>query len=253
MHIRIIVPIVNAHSAEESRHVFSALSSPETEISAVSLAWGTAAIEARADDAWAAPGVLNRAIEAERDGVDALVIDCMDDPGLYAAREAVRIPVIGPAEASLHLAAMLAQRFSIITTNPTDIPTVEELVGRYRLQGKLASVRALSIPVLQLATDEAATFEALVRAGEEAVQQDGAGALVLGCTLLAGQAQRASEELARRGCDVPVLNPRAVALKAAEAHVALGLCHSAHTYARPGEKRIAWPVPAAFSAEERDR
>lgn len=246
MQIRVICPVINASSAAEAQQAFVALSGPQTEISVVSLSWGTAAIEARADDALAAPGVLTRAIEAEREGVDALVIDCMDDPGLYAAREAVRIPVIGPAEASLHLAAMLAQRFSIITTSPADIPAVEELVGRYRLRGKLASVRALSIPVLQLGADEAGTFAALLQAGEQAVRQDGAGVLVPGCTLLARMAGQACDELARRGYSVPVLNPRAVALRAAETLVALGLCHSARTYARPGDKRIAWPVPAAF-------
>jgi Asp/Glu/hydantoin racemase len=55
MHIRIICPVIVADAAEETRQAFATLASPGTEVSVVSLAWGTDAIEARADDAWAAP------------------------------------------------------------------------------------------------------------------------------------------------------------------------------------------------------
>ncbi len=243
MHIRVIVPIVAPGSAEAARQAFAALASPGTEISAVSLEWGTNAIEGRADDAWAAPGIVTRAREAEREGADAAIIECMNDPGLYAVREVVRIPVVGPAEACMHVAAMLAHRFSFITTGSADIPMVEELVARYRLSGKLASVRAIDIPVLQLREDREATYRALADTAERAVRQDGAGAIIPGCTILAPLARRTQEELARRGCEAPVLDPCAAALRTAEALVALGLSHSARTYAPPGAKAIAWPVP----------
>ncbi len=245
MRVRIIIPVIDV-DLEPARRAFARAAAPGTEVSVVSLAWGTSAIEGRADDAWAAPGVLSRAIEAERDGVDAVVIDCMNDPALHAAREVVRIPVVGPAEASMHLAAMLAHRFTIITTGSADIPSVEELVACCRMSGKLASVRAIDIPVLALGADQAATFRALADAGEQAVRQDGAGALIPGCTLLAELAGEAQRELARRGCEVPVLDPCAVAIKAAETQVSLGLCHSARTYARPGDKPIAWPIREGF-------
>ncbi|MDI7276270.1 MAG: aspartate/glutamate racemase family protein, partial [Anaerolineae bacterium] len=125
MRVRVISPVIHRGPDEETRLAYAAAAAPGTEVSVVSLEWGTDAIEVRADDAWAAPGVLSRAIEAEREGIDAVIIGCMDDPGLHAAREAVRIPVVGPAEASMHLAAMLAHRFSIITTRSEDIPAVE--------------------------------------------------------------------------------------------------------------------------------
>jgi allantoin racemase len=32
------------------------------------------------------PGTIARVIEAEREGADAVVIDCMGDPGLFGAR-----------------------------------------------------------------------------------------------------------------------------------------------------------------------
>ena len=36
-----------------------------------------------------------------------MIIDCMLDPGLPAVREKVTIPVIGPGQTAMHLAAML--------------------------------------------------------------------------------------------------------------------------------------------------
>ncbi|MCP4321048.1 MAG: hydrogenase expression protein HupH, partial [Alteromonadales bacterium] len=41
---------------------------------------------------------IKQAIKAERAGADAIIIDCMGDPGLNACREAVSIPVIGPCQ-----------------------------------------------------------------------------------------------------------------------------------------------------------
>ena len=47
---------------------------------------GPASIESAVDEVLAAPGVVDSAIKAEEDGVQAVVIDCMLDPGLDAAR-----------------------------------------------------------------------------------------------------------------------------------------------------------------------
>ncbi|MCL6430873.1 MAG: aspartate/glutamate racemase family protein [Anaerolineae bacterium] len=246
MRIRVISPVIGQGPDQATLESFAAGASPGTEVSIVSLEWGTEAIEVRSDDAWAAPGVLSRAIEAEHEGVDAVIIACMDDPGLYAAREAVRIPVVGPLEASLHLAGILAHRFSIITTRQEDIPAVEELVQLYRMPDRLASVRAMDLPVLELRAGRGSTFDALVAAGERAVREDGAGALIPGCTLLAPLAGRLQMALADRGCEVPVLDPCRVAMGFAEALVSLGLAHSTRTYARPAAKPIAWPTPEAF-------
>ena len=70
------------------------------------LATGPASIECEFDEAMAVPGLVVEAIRAERAGADAIVIDCMGDPGLKAAREVVSIPVLGPAQTAMHLAAI---------------------------------------------------------------------------------------------------------------------------------------------------
>ena len=134
------------------------------------------------DVALVVPGIMEGALQAEKDGADAVIIDCMSDPGLYAARELVRIPVVGPAQASMHLAAMLGHRFSVLTVFDHDIPAVEERSARYGLSAKLASARAFDIPVLALEDDIEGVTQVLIDLGEQAVREDGAHVLIPGCT-----------------------------------------------------------------------
>jgi allantoin racemase len=247
MHIRIINPVITTSWEENTRRTYTNAARPGTHVSVVSLDWGTASIECHRDDALAVPDILTKVLQAEREGVDAVIIDCMDDPGLYAARELVSIPVVGPAEASMHLAAMLGHRFSVLTTLERDISMVEDLVARYDLSTKLASVHALNIPVLSLSDDGEATLRILIEVSEQAVREDDAHIIIPGCTGLAGLASQIQAGLAERECEVPVLDPPSVAMKLAESLVDLGQAHSKRTYPQPPAKEIRWPSEGAFS------
>ena len=66
---------------------------------------GPASIESEFDEAICIPGTIRRAIDAEKDGAHAIIIDCMGDPGLQACREVVKIPVVGPSQAAMHVGA----------------------------------------------------------------------------------------------------------------------------------------------------
>jgi allantoin racemase len=241
MHVRIINPTITASWEEESRLAYQQAADPDTTVSVVTLEWGVASIESYRDHALAIPDILNKVVAAEREGVDAVIIDCMGDPGVSAARELVRMPVVGPAEASLHLAAMLGHRFSVLTVLDSRIPMMHEQVAHYGLSGKLASVRAFNIPVLDLDKDWGTTLAALIDVGERAVREDGAHVIVPACTGLAGKARQIQTGLAQRGCEVVVLDPPSVAIKTAEMLVSLGLSHSRGDYTRPDPKPYQWP------------
>ena len=211
---------------------------PGAVIERCSLAFGTASVESRWDDAFAAPGIIDAAIRAEAAGADAVVVNCMEDPAVDAAREVVRIPVVGPAEAGMHLALCVADRFSILTTEAADIPIVREMVERHRLEHRCASIRAVGLPVLGIGADENDTLRRLTAAAHAAVE-DGAAALVLGCTLFASLADRLAAELPA----VPVIDPLSAALHHALTLVRLGVSHSAVGYPAPDAKPISWPAP----------
>ena len=238
MRICIIRPIAPSAGAPLSTHTVTA--GAGTELSTVSLYDHPPSVESRADQAMAAPGVIRRAIEAQRDGCDAIVIDCMDDPGLQPAREPVDSPVVGAAQASLHIAAMLGHRFSIVGTAERDAPSFEDLVRAYRLEGRLASVRWVGIPVHEL-EDERRVYPAFARASAQAVA-DGAHVIVPGCTLLTGHSRRLCDELAAAGSPgVVAVDPIHCAVRMAEALVELGLTHSKRSYPYPGQERATGP------------
>jgi allantoin racemase len=238
MKIRVIVPVTTQAFAAETAEAYREAARPETEISVVGLDRGPASIESDYEEALAVPDILTKAQVAEKEGMDAVVIDCMADPGVDAARELLTIPVVGPAQASMHLAAMLAHRFSLIGIMERDIPIFHRLFVKFGLEGKVASVRVVNIPVLELEEDPARLTRAVVEASLRAVDEDGAHAIVFGCTGMKGVARTVSEELAGRGYEVPVINPSVVALKLAESLVDLGLAHSKRTYPPPPPKEI---------------
>jgi allantoin racemase len=248
MEIVVINPTITTRWAEATQRTYEDAARPSTIIRVVTLDWGTASIECYRDTALVVPDILTKTVQAAQAGADAVIIDCMDDPGLYAARELVTIPVVGPAQSSMHLAAMLGHRFSVLTTAEQDIAAVAEKAARYGLAPKLASARSFGIPVLALDDDRAETLRLVIEVAEQAVREDGAHVLIPGCTGLAGLAGRIQAGLADRDCEVPVLDPPSVALKMAESLVDLGQTHSRRTYPSPPIKEIRWPAEGTFGA-----
>jgi allantoin racemase len=72
----------------------------------------------------------------------------------------------------------------------------------------------------------------------EAIEEDGAHVIVLGCTGLAGLDEQVKSGLLHAGHDVPVIDPAGISLKLAEALIDAGLSHSKRTYPTPPEKQI---------------
>jgi allantoin racemase len=199
---------------------------------------GPASIESEYDDMLAVPDVVRVAREAESDGANAVVIDCMADPGLQAVREMLTIPAFGPGQTSMHVAAMLGHKFGFLTILPNLIPSVERHVAMYGLSSKLAGVASIDVPVLQLEDDEAVTLKAMTEKSIDLIDRTGAHSLVLGCTGLLWAASRLEESLAKAGYEgVPVVNPIPTTLNVAAALGRLGLTHSGLTYPTPPEKR----------------
>jgi allantoin racemase len=156
-----------------------------------------------------------------------------------AAREMVSIPVIGPGETAMHVASMLAHRFSVVTVLDRAIPMFYQHAHSMGLAERLASVRAIDVPVLELG-DTDMVLDALVEQSLMAVQEDRAHLIVFGCTGMIGLGPEVLKGLAGHGIgDVPVIDPPFLAVKVAEALVDIGLSHSKRTYPHPPPKEIA--------------
>jgi len=200
---------------------------------------GPASIECSADEALSVPGLMEMAVAAERDGANALVIDCMGDPGLAACREMVSIPVLGPGETCMHHASMLGHRFAFVTVLDRLRPLIDDLVAHYGLQHNYAGFAAIDIPVLELGTRLQEAVDLLALKSRESVVSQHAGAIILGCTGFFGCAEGIKTRLQESGIDVPVIDPIPLTLHIADALVKTGLSHSKHVYPPPRQKHLS--------------
>jgi len=89
--IRVVTPIITESFGPLILREFKAAARQDDEISNVFLDRGPASLESAYDDALAVPDTVAKVHEAEREGADAVIINCMADPGLKAAREVVSI------------------------------------------------------------------------------------------------------------------------------------------------------------------
>jgi allantoin racemase len=95
---------------------------------------------------------------------------------------------------------------------------------------KLASVRSIGIPVLELGRDPEETFTRMVKEGEIARDQDRADVIIMGCMSMAFQDRQ--HDMARL-LGIPVVNPVHAAVKMMQALCDLGLRHSRRAYHVP--------------------
>ena len=235
-HVRIITPIVT--EGFRTLGDIEALESGDLHLSHSLIGIGPASIESQFDEALCLPGLLTKAIEAQRDGADAVVIDCMGDPGLQAAREVLSIPVFGPAETCMHAATMLGHSFSIVTVLESVRPMFDHLARGYGVHDRLASIRVINVPVLEIEADPTKLRAGLAEQARLAVEDDGADVIVLGCTGFLGCSEAVSDGLAAAGLAVPVIDPIPATVYTAAAFVRAGLKHSKRAYALPPEKPV---------------
>lgn len=208
---------------------------PGTEVAVVDVPDGPASIESAYEEAMCVPAAIELIMKCERDGFDAAIIGCFGDPGLEAARELTAMPVVGPCESSLLLAAGLGHKFSILTIFDSMAAGQELLAYKAGVRDKLASVRATGIPVLDLMKDPDWTKKKLIETAETCVRQDRADAFLFGCMTMSFL-DLADEVSAAVGA--PAVNAGKAALKHAETLVSMGISHS----------KTAFPTPAKMQA-----
>lgn len=226
--IKVIIPNAGMDRAtlDERERMLSQAVSAETMVSVDCIDGGPPSVESTIDEVIVAPKVLAQAVEAEQSGFQAVVIYCFSDPGLGAVREAVRVPVIGPGETSLAVASLLGHRITVLTTLASGIPRMTRRCHHSGFDpSRLASVRGLNLPVVDLREDARRTITGVAEAVRLAVEEDGAEVIVMGCLGLAGYGQEAEQSFG-----VPVVDPAFVALSTAEMFVRLGLGHSRRTF-----------------------
>lgn len=218
--------VINPNSSETVTaaimHSAKRAASPGTELVGLTTKGGTRNIDSAFADYLSGAYMIRTCL----DGValhrpDAIVLAGFGRVGVDALREALTIPVVSIAEASMAMACLLGHRFTTLTMLQQFIPYQEDLVRHFGFEAKCASVRAINVNVEECVTDRERTLYELTEQIGRIVADDHAEVVILACAGLCGY----DAELSRRA-GIPVLDPVCVGVKVAEGLVGLGLSQS---------------------------
>lgn len=163
-------------------------------------------------EAIAIPEILQKVKWAEENGYDGVIIGCFYDPGLYEAREITdSLTVVAPGESSMNISLSLGYKFSIIAGSEKFIPIITENIKKYGHMDKLASIKVVDLSVETFRDSLELTEKRVKEKSKEAVDNDMAEVLLLGCT-----AQYGIYEKIQEYTNVPVLDPIIASLKYCE-------------------------------------
>lgn len=232
MKIRIIVPITDTQFNDGVKSEASSVAPPDMQIEVVNIQVGPASIESRFAEALAAPGILKLATEAQAQGFDGVFVDCFGEPAVSMVREKVDIPVVGGFEPAALLACLISRKFAIITVMPSVVPVIETLAKDLGVSGNITSVREVGIPVDELG-DKDKLSRKLLEQARRAIRQEGAEAIVLGCTGMLDVAKQVEGWLKELHEPAPVIDPTTAAITMLEALVRNKLAQSRLTYFPP--------------------
>ena len=245
MRIKVINPNTTESMTRKIGEAARAVAAPGTEIVAVSPKTGPVSIEGYYDEAVSVIGLLEEIHAGEREGFDGYVVACFGDPGLLAAREAARGPVVGIAEAAMRAACFVSTGFSVVTTLRRACGQIRDLTELYGVQSFCRNVRASELAVLDLEDPRSNARAIIMEECRRARDEDEAGAILLGCAGMADLAADIERELG-----VPVIDGVAAAVKFVEALVGIGVRTSkrgdlAYPIAKPYAGRLADLAPKA--------
>ncbi len=186
---------------------------PDSKISICSMPRGPKHLEYMYYQSLAQLEILNAIKKADNQGnYDAAIIGCFDDPGLAAGREICEnMSLSAPCEAACHIAATLADKFSIIIGRDKWRAVMRDNVYRYGFESKLASFRSLDMGVLDFQNNPRQTEKRIREEIELAISKDKAEAIILGCTMKFGFFEQLQKEF-----PVPIIDSMIAALKYAE-------------------------------------
>jgi allantoin racemase len=158
-----------------------------------------------------------RALVEKDNGASAFVIACYSDPGLQVCREATDRPVFGIAECGVLTALARADAFGVIAIAQRSIRRHVRYLRQMGLMDRLTRERPLNMSVAETASGEG-TLAKMIEVGRALKDEDGAGAIVMGCAGMARHRRPLEQALG-----IPVIDPTQAAVT-----MALGTVQFAH-------------------------
>lgn len=203
---------------------------------------------ARNEEFWAYInlGVVKRARElSETSRYDAIIQTGTQEPGFFGARVATKIPFLSITHASIHVASLIGERFTIFL--PTDPPalTVRRFVQNFGFDHKVVSVRHPSHSSTHLASfvktykkedrikipEVKTIINDLTNQCIAAIEEDRVDSIILGCSATQVYAEEVREQLDKLGySEIPLICALSAAVEMAKAMVNLRLTQTSRAY-----------------------
>ena len=199
---------------------------PDTQLAMVCPQNSGVELNSALDVVLAAPEIVQLAADGQNAGFDAVVLYCFSDPVIDACREALRIPVIGGAQASCLAALNVCRSFGVILADEARLPEKKLFLRTLGVSPeRIGQIAAVNLNGVSPWADRETTFKKLLACGQKMMRETHTEAIVLGCLSFLGLAEPLSRVLG-----IPVIDPAVAAVTTAESIVRQRLFTSKVSY-----------------------
>lgn len=199
---------------------------PDTQLAMVCPQNSGVELNSALDVVLAAPEIVQLAADGQNAGFDAVVLYCFSDPVIDACREALRIPVIGGAQASCLAALNVCRSFGVILADEARLPEKKLFLRTLGVNPeRIGQIAAVILSGISPWADRETTFKKLLACGQKMMRETHTEAIVLGCLSFLGLAEPLSRVLG-----IPVIDPAIAAVTTAESIVRQRLFTSKVSY-----------------------
>lgn len=199
---------------------------PDTQLAMVCPQSSGVELNSALDVVLAAPEIVQLAADGQNAGFDAVVLYCFSDPVIDACREALRIPVIGGAQASCLAALNVCRSFGVILADEARLPEKKLFLRTLGVSPeRIGQIAAVNLNGISPWADRETTFKKLLACGQKMMRDTHTETIVLGCLSFLGLAEPLSRVLG-----IPVIDPAIAAVTTAESIVRQRLFTSKISY-----------------------
>lgn len=199
---------------------------PDTQLAMVCPQSSGVELNSALDVVFAAPEIVQLAADGQNAGFNAVVLYCFSDPVIDACREALRIPVIGGAQASCLAALNVCRSFGVILADEARLPEKKLFLRTLGVSPeRIGQIAAVNLNGISPWADRETTFKKLLACGQKMMRETHTEAIVLGCLSFLGLAEPLSRVLG-----IPVIDPAVAAVTTAESIVRQRLFTSKVSY-----------------------
>ncbi|KAL4897290.1 hypothetical protein BDV59DRAFT_198690 [Aspergillus ambiguus] len=152
-------------------------------------------------------------LHARMEGYDAIIVNCFGDPLIDELRQiSGDMLIIGAAKSATQIARQLGERYSIMTVFDMESSTDPHVRCSLENSGAV-SHRSVDMQFNNDLTlkDAVGLEERIITQSRLAIEQDGAGVVVLGCVSMVGRGEKPMQAVG-----VPIIDPVVAAIKTAE-------------------------------------